>query len=153
LKSDITKQEQRLEAQGALVKILAAMFYFQIIISVLRKFLDVPEPLAIAISAAAVLLPAYWVPPRPEVSFFRYAGSIGSLVAAYVVVLSAPDLLRPYMPIQLAVALPLLTVCAPLYYLIRKLVPGFGRKIRLASWLIAVLTGAMICAGVATLRP
>src|SRR5215469_10744147 len=107
MKPDSMEQENKPKIEG-LIKVGAAAFYFQIMESVLRKYLGVPDPLAITISTAIVFLPAYWVPPKPEISFLRYGAMIGAFVAAYAMESSVPDLLRRYMPIQLAVSVPLL---------------------------------------------
>ena len=152
LKPETAQQDKGPASQGALVKLVAAIFYYQMIDHVLRKYIGVTDPLSLAISATITFLPAYWVPPRPHVGFSRYAITILALVAALAVELWAPDLLRQYMPIQLAVALPLLLLCLPLYYLVRKLAPTAGRKISLAQWVILFLMSAIIVAGAATIR-
>jgi hypothetical protein len=121
LKSEATKQKRR-PPEGALVKIFALVFYFQGIDYVLRRYLGMPEPLPLAISATAVFLPAYWVPPRPDFSFLRYVVIIGTAVAAFAIALLTPDLLQRYMPIWLAVSLPLFLFSLPLYYFLYKMV-------------------------------
>jgi len=151
--ADSMEQENKPKAEGTLVKLFGVLFYFQLTESILRKYLGVPDPLALTISAAIVFLPAYWVQPKPEISFFRYGASIGALVAAYAMELSVPDLLRRYMPIQLAVSVPVLAVCLPLYYLLVKLAPDSWHKVGLVKWALVFLVIAITVAGVATVRP
>ncbi len=147
------QQEIKPKAEGALVKVTAAVFYFQAAGFILRHYLGVPDLLAFTISAAIVFIPAYWVSPKPGISFLRYAAIIGELVGAFAAALSIPDLLRRYMPIQLAVSLPLLVLCLPLYYVLLKLAPDPLRSVTLVKWALVILVTPIVVAGIATIRP
>jgi len=153
MQPDSREQENRPKVEGVWGKVFAVVFCFFLTESIQRKYLWVPEPLALTISAAFILLPAYWFPPRSEITFLRYAGIIVALIATSAIELSTPDVLRQHIPIQFAVSLPLLVMCLPLYYLSLGLAPDTWRKVGLAKRAAAFLVTAIVLAVAATTEP
>ena len=52
LKPDSMEQENKPKVEGALIKVFAAVFYFQALDAVLRKYLGAPDPLALTMMSA-----------------------------------------------------------------------------------------------------
>jgi hypothetical protein len=146
------EQSNHPKVDGALVKTVAMVFYFCLLHNLLWRYLGVALELALIISATIVLLPTYWIPPKPPTSFARYAVWIESTVAAMVLGLAIAKLLRHYMPIQLACGLPVLLLPLPLYCLLSKLAP-YTLRVSFIKWALGSLTLALMVAGAATVLP
>jgi hypothetical protein len=144
------EQDSQPKVEGTSVKLFAQMFFLFLVDHVLRKYLGLSNASAFIISATIVFLPAYWVSPKPPISFPRYAAAIESMFVALVLVFTIPDLLRTYMPIQLACGLPLLLLSSSLYYPVVKLAPNPVRKVRFVEWALACLVLTLIVAAAAT---
>lgn len=99
-------------------------------------------------SAIVMVLPAYLIPPRPSISFLRYVTGHEILVAAiWITFWPIPKLLGQVMPLQLAYALPLLSLSLLLYFVLPIFYPD-PRRIRFSRWALVclLLSLAVACA-------
>jgi len=62
MKADSMEQENKPTAEGSLVKLVAILFYFQVIESLLQRYLGVPDPLALTVSDR--VRSAAWMDPK-----------------------------------------------------------------------------------------
>lgn len=143
--------ENQPKAEPSLVKSVVPIIFFTALNSILHDS-GVPRPLAIMLSATVVFLPAYWFPPRPAISFLRYAIALELFLGEFVIGFwPIPTLLRHFMPIQFAYSIPALVVSVLVYFQLEFLHPkkngSFGK------WVFGSLVFALVVAGAVTILP
>src|SRR5215469_9420515 len=110
------------ENHGVRFKVLATSAIYTLACITLKE-LGLYFPVAVAISANVALLSTYWIPPRGQVRFATFVGVVQLIAAAAAIALWVPALLRPFMPIQVACALPAFVLALALYCPIRIIAP------------------------------
>jgi len=106
-------------------------------------------PVAVAISANVALLSTYWIPPRGQVRFATFVGVVQLIASAAAIGFWVPALLRPFMPIQVACALPAFVLALALYCPIRIISPR--RSVSFAKWSLGCVALALAIAAGATI--
>lgn len=115
--------------------------------SILRA-MGVYAPVAWIAWGAVVNVIAYWIPPRPKVSFTKWFVTMELVIVAGVICLwFIPRFLREWMPAAMAYGLPFLLFTIPMYF-IPNLYNGRKRG-SLLKWVIgccvfAVLFGLLV---------
>ena len=126
-----------------LAKPLAYGMTFTIINLVLRNGFRVPFILSMTASCTLAMIFAYWVPPKPRVSFLSYSAAMVLAGVSLFFAFALPWELRQFMPIQLAAALPVTVLSLPVRYALLKLIPE-ARRVSLTKWLLASFIFAVL---------
>jgi hypothetical protein len=131
------------------LKFGAAWFFFAVISWPLIKA-GWSRPLANAVAGSVVVLAAYWIPPRPKISFIKYLIIFEYIVLGYSLIFwLVPPILKQYMIIPFAYGIPSFLFLVSILFVLRAFTSN--RRISAVTWIGFSLILAVIISVFATL--